>query len=434
MLATHPSPFEGYDKLRPDAEGKSGDARARSLCARHRPRARRGRGSRPLAADRHDHAAARLLPGRDDRPEAQSLLRRRLRRPLPHRRGVHGDRPQRRRDPARGAPGRGLQPHRRHRVGPPRGRADPAAARVLRPRRPERREPVPARLDRRRRSRDAAVALLRQARPGRDPEGDVERGVARRQAAVDVERAGPARLLDRRDHAHRGRARAHADPRHAAAEGRVAAERHHRRDVHRRADVRRRPGRRPVPRLLDRPRHGHAPARDRAPDRGGVRRARHRVGQGRDAELADPALQRGAAPTHLRRRPRDAAELPPGRRRTGRGRPSHAVRAAAAPRPRHRPAPGRLCRGRALPRGLHRAPDRHARPPRARARDQARAREPPLGARARPADAARAARAAHPSRAPAAHAAGRAARALGRADPAPRPDPPAASGPPRWSG
>ena len=38
------------------------------------------------------------------------------------------------------------------------------------------------------------VALLRQARPRGDPEGDVERGVARRHAAVDLERRRPAGL------------------------------------------------------------------------------------------------------------------------------------------------------------------------------------------------------------------------------------------------
>ena len=62
------------------------------------------------------------------------------------------DRPHRRRDPARRALARGLQPHRRHQLGPRRGRARPAAARVLRPERAQRRQPVPARLDRRRRS------------------------------------------------------------------------------------------------------------------------------------------------------------------------------------------------------------------------------------------------------------------------------------------
>ena len=44
----------------------------------------------------------------------------------------------------------------------------------------------------------AAVALLRQARPGRDPEGDVERGLARRHAGVDLESAATCSLTARR--------------------------------------------------------------------------------------------------------------------------------------------------------------------------------------------------------------------------------------------
>ena len=184
---------------------------------------------------------------------------------------VRRDRPQRRRHPARGPPARGLQPHRRHLLGPPRGRAHPAAAGVLRPRRAERRQPLPARLDRRGGAGLAAVALLREARPGRDPEGDVERGLTRRCAAVDLERRRPARLPHRRHHARERRARGRADPLRAPAARRRAAERDHRRDVRRRADVRGGAGRRPVPRLVDRPRHRRAAAGDRAPDRGGVR-------------------------------------------------------------------------------------------------------------------------------------------------------------------
>ena len=66
------------------------------------------------------------------------------------------------------------------------------------PERAERRQPVPARLDRRRRPRHAAVALLREARPGRDPEGDVERGLARRHAGVDLESAATCSPTARR--------------------------------------------------------------------------------------------------------------------------------------------------------------------------------------------------------------------------------------------
>ena len=61
-----------------------------------------------------------------------------------------------------------------------------------------RRQHMPDRLDRRRRPAVPAVALLREARPRRDPEGDVERGVARRRAGLDLQRRRPARLPQRR--------------------------------------------------------------------------------------------------------------------------------------------------------------------------------------------------------------------------------------------
>ena len=80
----------------------------------------------------------------------------------------------------------------------------------------------------------------------------------------------------RRHLARQRRARARADPLRAAAARRRPAERDHGRDVRRRPHVRRRAGRRAVPRLVDRPRHGPAAARDRAPDRGGVRGPRDR--------------------------------------------------------------------------------------------------------------------------------------------------------------
>src|SRR3954463_7958148 len=67
-----------------------------------------------------------------------------------------------------------------------------------------------------------------------------------------------------------------------------------------------------------------ARARERARDRRRVGGARHGSGQGRDAQLADPALQSGGDPADLQPRPRDAGELrPPGRHRLARppGRP-----------------------------------------------------------------------------------------------------------------
>ena len=69
---------------------------------------------------------------------------------------------------------------------------------------------------------------------------------------------------------------ARADPLGAAAARRRAAERDHGRDLRRRPDVRRRAGRQDVPRLVDRPRHRRARARDRAHDRRRVRGPRHR--------------------------------------------------------------------------------------------------------------------------------------------------------------
>ena len=78
--------------------------------------------------------------------------------------------------------------------------------------------PCRTRLDRRRRPGHAAVALLRQARPGRDPEGDVERGLARRHAAVDVERRSDLLAYRTADISRaQRRARARADPLRAAA-------------------------------------------------------------------------------------------------------------------------------------------------------------------------------------------------------------------------
>ena len=161
-------------------------------------RGRRGGRSPALDADGHVVAPARLLAGRDRRPAGQSVLRRHRLRPLPHRPGAARDRPQGRRDPGLRADGRGLQPHRRHLLGRERGRAPAAAARVLLPGRAQRRQHVPDRLDRRRRPAIPAVALLREARPHRDPEGDVERGVARRRAGLDLQRRRPARLPEHR--------------------------------------------------------------------------------------------------------------------------------------------------------------------------------------------------------------------------------------------
>ena len=57
------------------------------------------------------------------------------------------------------------------------------------PGRAQRRQHVRDRLDRRRRPAVPAVALLREARPERDPEGDVERGVAGRRAGLDLRAA-----------------------------------------------------------------------------------------------------------------------------------------------------------------------------------------------------------------------------------------------------
>src|ERR1044072_3377687 len=78
------------------------------------------------------------------------------------------------------------------------GWARAAALRVLRAGPAQRRQSLRHRLDRRRRPRHAGAALLRQARPGRDPEGDVGRVLARRPPALDQQRLRPARLPRRR--------------------------------------------------------------------------------------------------------------------------------------------------------------------------------------------------------------------------------------------
>ena len=173
----------------------------------------------------HSPVPARVLPGRHLGPAKQPLLRRPLRRPLPDRPRAQRAGPQRQRDPARRAHARGLQPHRRHHLGPPRGRPRPAAARVLLP---VHGNIVPDGLDRRRRPGHAAVALLREARPGLHRQGDVGRGVARRQAAVDLERQRqrPARLRHGRHHGGERRARraaAQAGARCSTARSRRAA-------------------------------------------------------------------------------------------------------------------------------------------------------------------------------------------------------------------
>ena len=104
----------------------------------------------------------------------------------------------------------------------------------------------------RRGRREPDLARADAAGPGRRPEGDVGRGVARRAAAVDVGGTGPARLPDER-RAAVGRRR--ADPPGAAARRRGAAERDQRRGVLRRAPAARRPGDRTVSGVVGRPRH-----------------------------------------------------------------------------------------------------------------------------------------------------------------------------------
>ena len=84
--------------------------------------------------------------------------------------------------------GAGLQPHRRPDLGRARGRPPAPAARVLRPRRAQRRQHLRARRDRRGRPRHPAAALRRGPRPRRHRQGDVGRGRPRRLAAVDVQR------------------------------------------------------------------------------------------------------------------------------------------------------------------------------------------------------------------------------------------------------
>ena len=91
-----------------------------TLCSRRAwpspARARRRSGA--LAADRHDLAADRLLPGRHLRSRRAAVLRRRLRRPVPDRRRAAPRAAARRRHPGRRDRARGLQPHRRHHLGP----------------------------------------------------------------------------------------------------------------------------------------------------------------------------------------------------------------------------------------------------------------------------------------------------------------------------
>ena len=390
---------------------------------------RAGRGPRPLDRHRHDHAAARLLPGRHDRRGPQPLLRRRLRRALPHDAGVRADRSQRRRDPARRAAPRGLQPHRRHRLGPPGGRAHPAAARVLRPERAERRKPVPPRLDRRRRPGIAAVALLRQARSGGDPEGDVERGLARRLAAVDLERED---LLAYRT---ADISRANAAPEHAPIRS-----------------VRRLRGAVPPSGITGATFVGErmfvagqsgGPFRvwsiDLATGRRRLEIERRIVGESEGlvtAALKGATLHwliqpfnRRAEAADLQPRPRDAAELPFGRRR----RPAPAVPRAGAGSGRagsplvyllrrsrsDRAAAQRLRRRGAVPRRLHRDAAGPQRAARARAVDQAGAAvAPPPGPVADPPHPRRAADPAHAARAAAVDPARRRARAGRGASPA----------------
>ena len=158
-------------------------------------------------------------------------------------------------------------------------------------------------LDRRRRPRDAPLALLREARPGLHRQGDVGRGLAKRQAAVDLERQRrttcspttwtrsreanaapdgpmlkPVRVLDRRG----------------------PAKRHHRRDLlqagrllvaSQTTDA--------LPGLVDRPDDGRTQLEIEKHGPRGVRGARHREGARRDPALADhPVRDRRAAPTY----------------------------------------------------------------------------------------------------------------------------------------
>ena len=137
-------------------------------------------------------------------------------------------------------------------------------------------------LDRRRRSGDARVALLREARPGLHRQGDVGRGVSGREAAVDVERRPqrrqrPARLR------HEGRSRRPTrrpagpllKPVRVLARRRPA-ERDHGRHLLQGPTAARGPARRAVPRVVGGPDRRLAPPRDREVDLRRVRGPRHR--------------------------------------------------------------------------------------------------------------------------------------------------------------
>ena len=96
---------------------------------------------------------------------------------------------------------------------------------------------------RRRRPGHARVALLREARPGRDPEGDVGRDLARRQAHLDEQRQRPARLPHER-RAPANAAPAGPDPAVRRLRGAVPPIGHHRSGVRQRQAVPRRRGHR----------------------------------------------------------------------------------------------------------------------------------------------------------------------------------------------
>ena len=89
----------------------------------------------------------------------------------------------------------------------------------------------------------AGLPLLREARPGGDPEGHVGRDLARRQADLDEQRQRPAGLPDERRDGGERVARPRPDPCGAQAAERGAALGHHRRGVRARAAAAGRRGR-----------------------------------------------------------------------------------------------------------------------------------------------------------------------------------------------
>ncbi len=203
--------------------------------------------------------AGGVLPGSYFRSFWRPLFRRALLRSLSHGPATARDGAERARDSAERPQHGRLQPHRRHQLGPSRGRPSIASARVLLPETRSSQQHVQDDVRRRGRPANAFLALLREAQPAVCQRSNLERDRAGRKAALDVCRKGPSRISRFGDQSHQRRPRRTAIDARQTTHRCETADRHHGRSVLWWSPVSRRPPRRErrLPNLVGRARPGN---------------------------------------------------------------------------------------------------------------------------------------------------------------------------------